>query len=203
MEAEKSVVREVAGFVRAHLAHILLSPLVAVVVTFLHETAHAAAALAYGGEVTHFVFLPGDGNWGSMRYVLPQEDASASLAISLAPYVMWAALAAGVALFACLRGPVRFSWASTLFVWGYVVALGDIANTAFPFLMGAHNDFHSAFGPPSARDGLTALVAAAIATCAGFSVHQRLYGTRALSVRGFTGACVVFATCLGLLWAAF
>jgi len=40
-------------------------------VTFLHEAAHAVAALALGGTVEEFAFLPGPENLGHVRWSAP------------------------------------------------------------------------------------------------------------------------------------
>ena len=40
-------------------------------VTFLHEAAHAVAALALGGTIEEFAFLPGPENLGHVRWAAP------------------------------------------------------------------------------------------------------------------------------------
>jgi hypothetical protein len=95
-------------------------------VTFLHEAAHAAAALALGGTVTEFAFLPSGNNLGHVRW-LPPAGAPGWLAglVSVAPYAMWSLLASGTALLAARRVRLNRWLAAAIFFWGYVVPLGD------------------------------------------------------------------------------
>ena len=41
-------------------------------VTFLHEAAHAVVAIALGGTITEFAFLPGPHNLGHVRWQPPR-----------------------------------------------------------------------------------------------------------------------------------
>src|SRR5262245_38772360 len=87
-------------------------------VTFLHEAAHAAVVLAFGGTLREFSFLPGPQHLGHVRYD-PPPGAPFWFAplVSVAPYLMWSALAGATALAALLRAPVNASMGAALFFW--------------------------------------------------------------------------------------
>lgn len=168
------------AFFKGHWLHVFFAAPGALLVTVAHEAAHCAAALVQGGTVTEFVWLPGGGYWGHMRYEFPQGVRYSSFVISIAPYVFWLVVAAGVALLSLRRRAYPFWLASTLFVWGFVVPLADVANAAFPYLAGAHNDLRSAFGWPTAVAGLVVALLTLVAMAVGFVVQRRLYRERAL-----------------------
>ncbi len=90
--------RELLAFLRSHWLHVLFAAPGALLVTVAHEAAHCAAALVQGGTVTEFVWLPGGGYWGHMRYEFPQGVRYSSFAVSIAPYVFWLLVAAWVAV---------------------------------------------------------------------------------------------------------
>jgi hypothetical protein len=118
-----------AGFWALFLPHLVLAPLALfLVVTPLHEIAHAAAVWLIGGEVTELSFLPGARSLGHITWTPPTgagllEDA----VVRVAPYVMWSASAAAVLALCLARRRLHRHVASTLFVWGYAVPVGDIA----------------------------------------------------------------------------
>ena len=73
-------------------------------VTFLHESAHAVMAIALGGTIKEFAFLPGEGALGHVRWEPPPNAAGwMSDAVSVAPYLMWSMFAAAVILLAVRR----------------------------------------------------------------------------------------------------
>jgi hypothetical protein len=86
------------------------------------------AALALGGKVTEFAFLPGPHNLGHVRWVPPPgAPAAMGEAVAMAPYAMWTVLAAATAAVAW-RGVRLNRWvAAPVFFWCYFVPLGDIA----------------------------------------------------------------------------
>src|SRR5262245_55064424 len=98
--------REALRFLLRHWPHALLVIPGVLGVTILHEGAHALAAMAQGGIVTEFVWLPSPGRWGYTAYHFPPGVAYSSFAISIAPYVMWTGMAAVATLLALL--PVRW-----------------------------------------------------------------------------------------------
>lgn len=191
---------EVLRFCKRHRVHALLLPLAAIGITALHESAHALAAILQGGQILELVVWPGDAEWGHVEYRFPPGVLYSSFAISLAPYVMWAGLMALVAL-ASLRGrPWPFWVASTMFVWGFAVAFGDIAYAWLGWLRGAPNDLGRAFGA-AGPEMAAALAAVALAVAVlGYFVQRRLYGAGALSpiacgvVTALTGAALAAVT---------
>lgn len=163
-------------------------------VTFLHEAAHAVVAIALGGRVIEFAFLPGPHNLGHVRWEPPPHaPAWLGALVSIAPYVMWSTLAAATAVFAWLRGPVNRWLAAALFFWCYVVPLGDIAWN----LYGGRGDL--------AVGGLDGLILQAVGSAGllsaflvGHGVQRRLFGDRAVTFRGYLAAAAVLGVASGV-----
>jgi hypothetical protein len=63
---DPAVIAEAWKFLKRLRWHLLLLVPCCLVVTFLHESAHALAVVWQGGEVTDFVVLPDGEHWGSM-----------------------------------------------------------------------------------------------------------------------------------------
>jgi hypothetical protein len=170
-------------------------------VTFLHEAAHAVVALALGGKITEFAFLPGPHNLGHVRWQPPPHaPAWMGDAVSLAPYVLWSLLAATTIVLAWRRVRLNRWLAAAIFFWCYFVPLGDIAWN----LYGGQGDL--------AVGGIDGLVMQAIGTTAllaafvcGHLVQQRLFAERAVRAGGYLvcaaviGAASALAAGLGLL----
>jgi hypothetical protein len=180
-----NVAQEIFCFVRMHWIHILIAPVMALLVTVIHESAHSSAVIAQGGTVTMFSWLPAAGHWGFMNYEFPEGRDYSAFAISIAPYCVWLVVAATTFCtgLACRKLP--FWLASSLFVWGYVVPLGDIANTALPYLAGFENDFRHAFGRPNALMAGMISVLALVTCLAGYPLQRRLYGEQRLSLASY------------------
>src|SRR5687767_5398114 len=117
--------RETFNFIRRHWPHVLLFVPGVIAVTILHESAHAAAVLLQGGTVSRFVWLPEAGNWGYISYTFPEGVAHSAFFISLAPYLFWLLLATAVAFLASRRLKPGLWTASALYVWMFVIPLGD------------------------------------------------------------------------------
>lgn len=170
-----------------HLPHALLLPILGLtVITFLHELAHCGAALAQGANVVEFAFLPTAERLGHMRYELPRAMPGFSpRLVSAAPYLMWLVSAATVAGVAALPGQrLHPAFASTLFVWGYVVPVGDVfAN------LGAGD----LYLPGLEGLVLSGVVAVVVAGCwaLAYPVQKRLYGKLSLSATAFVGLSAV------------
>jgi hypothetical protein len=147
----------------------------ALAVTVLHELAHGLAVKLEGGTVTEFAWLPSAGEWGHVAYVFPDGAACSQVFIAAAPYLLWLTVALLTGLLACRGTAFSFRAASILFVWFFVIPLGDIANAAFPYLVGERNDFWFALGPPTPRITLAFCLAAVLAIAAAYPVHARLY----------------------------
>ena len=184
---------ELAAFCKSHWPHLVLLVPAAVLVTVIHEAAHAGAVIAQGGTVTEFIYLPTGNNWGQIQYTFPSGMQYSSVAISLAPYALWAGLAATAALLSARRRAYAFWAASAILVWMFLAPLADIANAVAGYLPGKDNDLFHALGPPT--PGIWAIWAALAggAAIAGFFVQTRLYRTRALSARAYVVLCALLA----------
>jgi hypothetical protein len=163
-------------------------------VTFLHEAAHAVVAVALGGTITEFAFLPGPHNLGHVRWE-PPPHAPPWLGdlVSIAPYVMWSTLAAATAAFAWMRVRVNRWLAAAIFFWCYFVPLGDIAWN----LYGGRGDL--------ALGGFEGLILQTVGTAGllaaffvGYGVQRRLLADRAVDFRGYLAAAVVIGAASGL-----
>lgn len=185
---------EIWTFMRRHWLHVLFCLPGAILVTVLHESAHAFAAWAQGGRLLEFAWLPwaSHGHWGYVEYDFPMGAVYSSFAISIAPYVLWSSLA-GLAYISSWLWPNRsFACASTLYFWLYFVPLADIANTALPYALGRDNDFRQAFGRPSLPGLLALVLSALLAVWIGFGVQRRLYGRLGLRKKGYAVLCAAF-----------
>lgn len=177
--------REILQYLRSHWVHLLILPVMAIVITIVHEAAHSFAVLAQGGTVTEFSFLPSKGHWGFVNYEFPLNRSHSNFAISMAPYLLWLFMAAAVTGLAFATKRPVFWLASTLYVWGFAVPLADIGNAAFAWLTGSDNDFRHALGAPSLGTGIFVCCLAAGAVVAGLPVHRRLYAERGLSIGAY------------------
>lgn len=177
--------RDILAFIRRHWPHLLLFIPGAIGVTILHEAAHAGAVLLQGGTVSQFVWLPGAGNWGYISYVFPDGTPNSTFLISIAPYLLWCLLALAASALSVRKQKVGYGWASVIYFWLFVVPLGDIANTAFPYLAGKQNDFLSAFGHPSPAEAVIIGLSCAVAVFAGYHVQLGLYREGSLSATSY------------------
>jgi hypothetical protein len=177
----RATLREALRFCKVHGVHALLLPLAVVGFTALHESAHALAAIIQGGRIVDFVVWPGDGEWGHVQYSFLPGVGYSSLAISLAPYMMWAGMMVVVALTALRSRPWPFWLASALFVWGYAGAFGDILYAWIGWLAGAPNDFARAIGPAGLEVALAVAVVSLSVVYVGYRVQRRLYRSAALA----------------------
>ncbi len=180
---------EVRSFLKRHWPQVLLALPMAAAITVGHEAAHAGAVLIQGGRIVEFSWLPNLGEWGHVRYTFPPGVAFSSQAIGLAPYCLWLSVAATAAGFARVPKPMPQFLAATVFVWLFVAPLADIANTAFPYLLGAANDFRKAFGAPSALAWMLVAAGSVLAAVVGFAVQRHLYRDHALSVPAYAILC--------------
>ncbi|MFT5583027.1 MAG: hypothetical protein ACI9VR_000604 [Cognaticolwellia sp.] len=187
---------QLGRFLRSHWWHLLLAVPMAVVVTAVHELAHAAAAKAFGAEIGHIWVLPGHGTWGHMSYTLADPNPSAHFWVSLAPGLL--GLMVGlIGLVLSLRS--WRPWAgSLLFVWGIVVPLLEPMYALVHWLMGAENDGFGAFGTPSWIGAACTLAYGGIVVFLGWEAHGSLYGERALTPVpfGILVLCVAGVMCL-------
>ena len=188
----KKVLRDIGLFFKGHWPHVVVAIPAAIAFTALHELAHCAAVWMQGGTVTEFVWLPSGAEWGHMQYAFPPGVEYSEAVISLSPYVFWVAscVVAGVLSLKPTRWP--FWFASTIFVWLFIVPLADIANTAAPYLiLDASNDFRYALGPAPSSFAILAAVPVAVAVLYGYLLNRRLYRDRAI---GFPAYCILAGT---------
>lgn len=171
-----------------------------VLFTLFHEAAHAAAVLLQGGRLVEFVWLPTGGLWGHIRYHFTDDNYSA-VTIAAAPYAMWLAAGTSATVLSLSRHKFSFVLASFVFVWLYVAPAADIANTAFPYVLGSRNDFFSIFGGPSPSVTLTLAACCLAYVIAGFFIQQRLYRQDALSGKAYLALVASTFLLLGIVWA--
>lgn len=182
-----------------HKWHLAASPVVFVLFTLAHELAHVAAASAQGATITAFSILPDGNQLGFMAYDAPDDPNFSHVVVSLAPYAMWAGLMALVSALAFLRSkPLPFALASTLFVWGFAGAFGDIALAAARWLEFGGDLFH-ALGPATNEDAAIVALTCLAVPIAGYFVHRRLYGQLALAAKSYALLAGGSAIALALL----
>lgn len=172
-------------FIRRHWPHLLLVVPGALLVTIVHEGAHAAAVLLQGGTVREFVWLPSENYWGYVSYDPPALASFSEFFVAIAPYLLWLSLAAVAAVLSLRRRQFAFPAASSLYFWMFVAPWADVANTAFPYLTGKHNDFMHAFGPPSWSAWLLVILLGALVLITGYAVQRRLYRAQGVSLPAY------------------
>ncbi len=176
---------EILRFLRRHLVHLLLFVPGAFLLVTVHESSHAVVALARGGTIQEIHLLPTLQNWGgSVSYKLPgAQETTADVA--LAPYLVCLSLAlltTGVAL----RHPPKSCFvASCWFVWGFIMPLEDLLNSALMWSQGAHNDFYAAFGPTSLIGICATGTLIILCMTWGAGVQSGLYSDQRLSWRAW------------------
>ncbi len=188
-------VADIVAFLRRHWMHLTLLLPMALVVTAVHELAHAVAVALVGGTVLDWGVLPTNGAWGHVGYRMPVELRGSMRIVAAAPYLLWLTVAAAASAWAWRRPPPTFRVASAVFVWGIAVPLADVAYAAVPYLLGADNDLLDAFGPVDGAVKLAFLIAGVAIAAAVYAAHRRLYGGDALSRLAFALA-VAFAGAL-------
>src|SRR6185295_2637522 len=132
-------------------------------------------------------FLPGEGALGHVRWEPPSNAAGwMSDAVSVAPYLMWSMFAAAVILLAVRRVRLNRWLAAAIFFWCYFIPIGDIAWN----LYGGRGDL--------AIGGIDGVALQAIGTAlligafiGGHGVQRRLFGDRAVDVRGYLACALV------------
>lgn len=197
------LIPEILLFLRWHWWHLVLLIPGAVLVTLLHEAAHAVAVVVQGGSVHEFVWLPGRGSWGHVAYSFPPGARYSRTLIALAPTIVWVSLAGGVCSLSLRTRVFGYLQASLAYFWLFVIPLADVAHAAFPFLAGHDNDYASAFGEPGAASAVMIGTAAVVAWIGGYFVQLRLYRAHALSGAAYgllstTGLLAILGVTVGL-----
>lgn len=170
-------------FMRRHRWHLLLLIPGAISITALHESAHAISVLLQGGTITEFAILPTQGNWGHVSFNFASGAPKSKLLLATAPYIFWLCCAIIVWLISRRDSKLDFWLSSILYVWGFAIPLGDIANAYIPWLLhNSKNDFHSAFGQPSLQAAVIFPIALIFVYLWGFRVQKNLYARDCLAV---------------------
>jgi hypothetical protein len=190
---------ELGGFFRSHWPHFLLAVPGALLCTILHEGAHALAVILQGGQVTKFVWLPSIERWGYIQYQFPDQYHYSTFVIAVAPYCLWLLLILLAGVLSLKTNPFMPWVSSTIFIWMFVVPLGDIANAAIPYLLGSLNDFRDAFGFPTGLQWALIVLFGIASAVFGMVMQRRLYRERALSVIGYTLMALAGLALIGVL----
>lgn len=193
----KPALKQTIRFLIRHWPHVLIAVPMVIGVTALHESAHALAVVVQGGEVLQFSIWPDGDRWGFVTY----RNVGSHFAVAIAPYAMWVGMMIAAAALAMSAKGWPFAPASTVFIWGYVVPFGDIANTWTMWVGGAGNDFAHAFGGAGLLGGVGLAAACVLVVVAGYPVHRRLYGEAALPLAGYAalgGAAIALVAALGM-----
>jgi hypothetical protein len=182
---------ELVSFFRLHWPHLLIAIPAALLITVLHEFAHAAAVLAQGGEVLEFSMLPSESEWGHVEFKFPSDADFSPALIALAPYGAALAVCAMAGLLGLKPGGYAPWLASSIFVWFYVAPLGEVGNAAIPYLFGEQNDLAEPLGRPGMLEWMGTVALALAGSVFGYPLQRRLYGTRAISLRTYAVLCSV------------
>lgn len=195
-EPALGVVREIGRFLGRFWWVGLLTVPFLLVITIVHETAHAAVAMAQGATIEEFVWLPSGDLWGYVSYTFPAGAEWSSSAISLAPYGLWLILSLATLVYSRRFRTIeraRRGVGALIFTWFFVLPIGDIANAAMPYLLvSKENDWFSAFGPPSWEPLLLTIAVLAAAGVAGHRAQRNLLGDAALSVKAYAVLGTIF-----------
>jgi hypothetical protein len=199
-EVRHRALKQAWRFTWAHRIHVLLCIPALIGVTVLHEAAHAVAVLLQGATVTDFSILPSDGLWGYVTWAAPQSGLPHPHLASLAPYIMWTAMAATASFAAFIPARKPFWLASTFFVWFYAVPVLDIANNIASYALHVSGDLAEAFSPAPAIRITIAAIGAVAYGMAGYPVQRRLYDDAiALSPEAYALMCLLSMLGLALL----
>ena len=194
---------EILWFLRRHLVHLLLfAPGVFLLVT-VHESTHAVVALARGGTIQEMHLLPTRQNWGgSVSYKLPGAQKT-SWDVALAPYVISLSLAVLTTGIAVRRPPKSYFVASCWFVWGFIMPLEDLLNSALMWSQGGHNDFYDALGPTPVIGIFATGILILLCMAWGGMVQTGLYCDQKLSLRAWWAlSCGTMAAFIAFLFIA-
>lgn len=193
-----------ASFARATWPHAVLAPVLGVLVTTVHESAHAIAVLVQGGTIERFQVLPARGRFGGVDYTFPSGASRSELAIQLAPYALHVVVASSVGLVSLRQRARRTdspapSWLGVAaFLWGYAAPLGDVGLAAFQWARGGTNDFSRALGDAPALALWAVVGGAVVSSAAGLPVQRALLGPAAL---GWLPYAVLASLAWGALYA--
>jgi hypothetical protein len=173
--AGQTFMQQFMPFVRGHLLQVLLIVPGALVLTLLHESAHALAVMLQGGSITELQWLPSAKDWGHVSFTFPAGTQHSSMFISLAPYIL-SLLFVTIALLLSWFRPIRSDRvASYAFFWLYFIPVADIGFALLIWTLGGDNDAAKAFGSRSYLSAVSALGYASVVCVLGYVVQARLY----------------------------
>ncbi len=157
--------------------HVLVLPVMFFVFTGLHESAHALAVVAQGGEVLEISIIPSTQAYGYIRYQFPENSNASFWFVSVAPYLMWLGFMSLTSVIAFIR---KWNWwiGSTLFIWGYLCPWLDIYLHWTTFQMGDRgplSDFAHAFDRPTSLGWVLWATISTIVAVWGYVLQRRLY----------------------------
>lgn len=185
MEVRAGIPQEIGAFLWRHKLEMLLLPLWALTAaTLLHELGHAVFVWLQGGIVHDLSFAPEQAQLGHVSYTLPK--AGRHWLVSLGPFLLWLGclLTASAAIFEFSRGKAEVMTRG-LYVWLFVVPLGDIVWHALPWMRGAENDIFNVLGPPNLGTVLGVWLVIVSLLTLGYAVMRRGYGGTSLSSRAY------------------
>jgi hypothetical protein len=109
---------------RKDLLWVLAYPIYQVIGTFRHEAGHALAAIAFGGVIEEFVFLPTKGYWGYVRWEGPHNlfTIGAPYLLDLLTFIIFFTV--------CMQLSFRRRW-----IWLNLVIIGVVS----PLINSAYN----------------------------------------------------------------
>jgi hypothetical protein len=168
------------AWLKRHWIHFLVSPLVFLLFTVIHECAHVAAAWIQGATITDFSVLPSGSTLGYMNYTFPEGSYGSTELVSAAPYLLWGMCMSAVLLLSLRRTGYSFSLASSFFLWGFFGAWGDISLAVISWLEAGRGDWAHILGSSSTLDGMLFGGALLVVIALGYAVQRRLYRHGAL-----------------------
>ncbi len=179
---EESTGAEVSVWLRRHWLHIAISPLTFLLYTVAHECAHVVVAWLQGATITDVSVLPSEGSLGHMNYVFSEGSDGSTELVSIAPYLLWSGCMSVVFLLSLRRSGYSFPLASSLFLWGFLGAWGDIAMAGMSWSEAGRGDWAHVLGSSSgALDSALMAFAWLVVIVVGYGVQARLYKRGALS----------------------
>lgn len=178
-----SCIKECLYFFKTNWVNLALLVPGAFFYTILHEGFHAIAVLVQGGRITHFKWIPTRAFWGYISFEFPPDKSYSNNQISLAPYIISSVIGGIVCIFGVFSSPLSQSASSTIFIWFFIVPVGDLFFASIPFvLFGSKNDFFDVFGAPTFNIRLLFICGGCFITIIGYLLQRRLYGSLALSI---------------------
>jgi hypothetical protein len=187
--------QQFVSFIRGHLLQLVLVVPGALLLTVMHESAHALAVVLQGGSITEFRWLPSASDWGHVSFTFPSTIRYSPMVVSLAPHVLSLLLVIAAFLLAWFRPVPSDRAASYIYFWLYFIPAADFGFALLVWMLGGDNDVAKAFGPPSTLSAGSVLMYAAVVCTLGYVLQSRLYDRLRLGLVPY-GALVLTALLL-------